>query len=97
MCQKFIVCFGPILEYASGDLALGDGDTFENEGVISVFMSPEEAISAWVSAMTTRNIDLVELPKRQGFGIVFSATPCDGAEGVLYNVEIYRCGFGSTE
>ncbi len=98
MSQNYSLRYEPILEHSSGDLAVGGVTAFQKrEGVVSVFTSPEEAVSDWVSAMTNRRIDLMELPQRRGFGLVFSASPRDGAESFLYNIEVYGCDFGSTD
>lgn len=89
MCQNYSLWYGPILQHSSGDLAVGDVTVFQKTaGMIDLFRSPEEAVSAWASAMTKRSIDLVELPRRRGFGLVYSASPREGSESLIYNVDV---------
>jgi hypothetical protein len=86
------------MENASGDLAVCDVTMFtDGEGVIGVFPSPERAVAAWVCKMRHRDADLVELPRRCGFGLVYSACPRDGGESLLFNVEVHECGIEPSE
>jgi hypothetical protein len=98
MCQNFVLSFGTIQEDESGDLALNDVTGFEDaEGGIGVFPSCEDAVIAWVCRMSHQNIDLVELPRRRGFGLVYSACPRDGGESMLFNVEVHEVGVARTD
>ena len=96
MGQNYALSCSAISENESGDLALGDAVVVgEATGGSSVFPSPEKAVAAWVCGMNHQNIDLVELPQRRGFGLIYSACPRDGADSFLINVEAHEFGVGS--
>ena len=96
MGQNYALSYSPIMENESGDLALGDAVIVgEATGGSRVFPSPEKAVAAWVYGMNYQNIDLVELPRRRGFGLIYSACPRDGGESLLFNVEVHEFGVGS--
>jgi len=98
MDQNYALSYSAISENEPGDLALGDAVIFEEAtGGSSVFASPEEAVAAWVYEMSHQNIDLVELPRRRGFGLIYSTCPRDGGESILFNVEVHEFGVGSTD
>jgi len=95
MGQNYTLSYSPIMENESGGLALGDAAIVgEATGGSSVFPSPEKAVAAWVCGMNNQNIDLVELPRRCGFGLIYSACPRDGADSFLINVEAHEFGVG---
>jgi hypothetical protein len=98
MDQNYSLSYSAILGNESGDLALGDAVIFEDAtGVIRLFPSPEEAVTAWVRGMSSQGIDLVELRRRRGFGLMDSACPHDGKESFLFNVEVSGFGVASTD
>ena len=97
MGQNYALSYSAISENEAGDLALGDAVIVEEAtGGSSVFPSPEEAVAAWVCGKNRQNIDLVELPRRRGFGLIYSACPRDGGESLLLNVEVQEYGVAST-
>lgn len=97
MYRKYMLSYSPILENVSGDLAVGDVALLEDEeGVVGMFPSSEEAVTAWVCKMGHQDVDLVELRRRRGFGLVYSACPRDGSVSFLYNVEVQEYGVAST-
>ena len=98
MGQNYALSCSTISENEAGDLALGDAAIVEEttDGR-SVFPSPEKAVAAWVCGKNRQNIDLVELPRRRGFGLIFSACPRDGGESLLFNVEVHELGVGLTD
>jgi len=98
MGQNYALSYSAISENEAGDLALGDAVIVaEATGGSSVFPSPAKAVAAWVCGMNHQNIDLVELPRRRGFGLIYSACPRDGKESLLFNVEVHEYGVGSTD
>lgn len=98
MYRKYALSYSPILENASGDLAVCDVTMFKDRGgVIGVFPSPEEAVAAWVCRMGHQDVDLVELRRRRGFGLVYSACPRNGGESLMFNVEVHGYGIAPTE
>lgn len=98
MGQSYALSYSPIMENEAGDLALGDAVMVaEATGRNSVFPSREEAVAEWVCGMNHQDIDLVELPRRRGFGLIYSACPRDGKESLLFNVEVHEYGVGSTD
>ncbi len=98
MDQNYALSYSAISENEAGDLALGDAVIVaEATGGSSVFPSPAKAVAAWVCGMNHQNIDLVELPRRRGFGLIYSACPRDGKESLLFNVEVHEYGVGSTD
>ncbi len=97
MNQHYSLSYSAVLGNELGDLALGDAVIFEDAtGAISSFPSPEEAITAWVQGMNSQGVDLVELRRRHGFGLMYSICPRDGAESFLINVEVHGFGVAST-
>ena len=95
MGQNYALSYSAISENEAGDLALGDAVIVaEATGGSSVFPSPAKAVAAWVCGMNNQNIDLVELPRRCGFGLIYSACPRDGADSFLINVEAHEFGVG---
>ena len=98
MGQNYALSYSAISENDSGDLALGDAVIVEEAtGMIGLFPSPEKAVAAWVCGKNHQNIDLVELPRRRGFGLIYSACPRDGGESLLFNVEVHEFSVGSTD
>ena len=98
MDQNYSLSYSTVLGNESGDLALGDAVIFEGaSGVMSLFPSPEEAVTAWGHGMNSQGVDLVELRRRHGFGLMYSACPHDGAESFLINVEVHDFGVASTD
>ena len=98
MDQNYALSYSAISENEAGDLALGDAVIVaEATGGSSVFPSPAKAVAAWVCGMNHQNIDLVELPRRRGFGLVYSACPRDGTDSFLFNVEVHEYGIAPTE
>ncbi len=52
----------------------------------------EDAVAAWVGGMSNHRINLVELRRRRGFGLIYSTCPRDGGESILFNVEVHEFG-----
>ena len=89
MSQQYALSYSAILEQASGDLTLGDATVFKDgERRIGVFPSPEEAVAAWVCKRGHQDVDLVELRRWRGLGLVYSACPQDGSDSFLYDVQV---------
>lgn len=98
MSRKYALSYSPIMENASGDLAVCDVTVFKDaEGGIVVFPPCEGAVAAWVREMGNQSFDLVELCRRRGFGLIYSACPQDGSESMLFNVEVHGFGAAMTD
>ena len=98
MDQNYSLSYSAILGNESGDMALGGAVILEDtKGVMNLFPSPEEAVTAWARGISSQGVDMVKLHRRHGFGLMYSACPHDGGESMLFNVEVYGFGVASTD
>lgn len=99
---SYALSVGGMVEETVDLFRLGEIRVFESENGqrtanADLYSSPEKAIDACVHQMMQDGWELTELPRRHGFGLIYSTSPQDGGESVLYGVEVYERGGESIE
>lgn len=87
--MSYSLVYGPMITakdnlYRWQNIEIFDGTA---EGP-SVFSSPDEALKMWTEWMRRQGYEMMELPRRCGWGVIYSTIPSDGSDSLLYNVEL---------